>query len=89
MFLEMGIGVSSKKCHLFVMLSQQIHLWRRLCAVRPVIHKKARDPSKMKTLYAALIAGALVTAAHSASASVVIPEVDPFGSKSNDGYVPD
>jgi hypothetical protein len=43
----------------------------------------------MKTLYAALVAGALAAAAHSASASIVITEVDPFGSNSSDGYVAD
>jgi hypothetical protein len=43
----------------------------------------------MKTLYAALIAGALVAAAHNASASIVITEVDPFGSNPSDGYVAD
>jgi hypothetical protein len=40
----------------------------------------------MKKFYAALVAGALVAAAHSASASVVITEVDPFGSNGSDGY---
>jgi hypothetical protein len=43
----------------------------------------------MKKLYAALVAGALVAAAHSASASVVITEVDPFGSNGSDGYSED
>ena len=43
----------------------------------------------MKTLYAALIAGALVAAAHNASASIVITEVDPFGSNGSDGYSAD
>jgi Lamin Tail Domain len=43
----------------------------------------------MKTLYAALVAGALAAAAHSASASIVITEVDPFGSNTSDGYVAD
>ena len=43
----------------------------------------------MKKFHAALVAGALVAAAHSASASVVITEVDPFGSNGSDGYVAD
>jgi hypothetical protein len=43
----------------------------------------------MKTLYAALVAGALAAAAHSASASIVITEVDPFGSNGSDGYSAD
>jgi Lamin Tail Domain len=43
----------------------------------------------MKKFYAALVAGALVTAAHGASASVVITEVDPFGSNGSDGYSAD
>lgn len=40
----------------------------------------------MKTLYAALVAGAGVVAAHNASASIVITEVDPFGSNGTTGY---
>ena len=43
----------------------------------------------MKKLHAVLVAGALVVAAHSASASVVITDVDPFGSNGNDGYSAD
>jgi hypothetical protein len=43
----------------------------------------------MKKLYAALVAGALVAAAHGASAAVVITEVDPFGSNGSDGYSED
>jgi hypothetical protein len=43
----------------------------------------------MKTLYAALVAGALAAAAHGASASIVITEVDPFGSNGSDGYSAD
>jgi Lamin Tail Domain len=43
----------------------------------------------MKKLYAALVAGTLVAAAHGASAAVVITEVDPFGSNGSDGYSED
>jgi hypothetical protein len=43
----------------------------------------------MKKFYAALVAGALIAAAQSASASVVITEVDPFGSNGSDGYSAD
>ena len=43
----------------------------------------------MKKFYAALVAGALVAAAHSATASVIITEVDPFGSNGSDGYSED
>src|ERR1700722_3182224 len=43
----------------------------------------------MKKLHAALVAGALVAAAHSASAAVIVSEVDPFGSNGNDGYSAD
>src|ERR1700722_1440801 len=43
----------------------------------------------MKKFYAALVAGALVAAAHGASAAVVITEVDPFGSNGSDGYSAD
>ena len=43
----------------------------------------------MKKLHAALVAGALVAAAQAASASVVITEVDPFGSNGSDGYTAD
>jgi hypothetical protein len=43
----------------------------------------------MKNVYAALVAGALAAAAHSASASVVITEVDPFGSNGSDNYSAD
>jgi hypothetical protein len=43
----------------------------------------------MKNFYAALVAGALVAAAHGASAAVVITEVDPFGSNGSDGYSAD
>src|SRR3984957_3542552 len=43
----------------------------------------------MKKFYAALVAGALVAAAHGASAAVVITEVDPYGSNGSDGYSAD
>jgi len=43
----------------------------------------------MKKLHAALVAGALIAAAHGASAAVVITEVDPFGSNGSDGYSED
>src|ERR1700744_5057251 len=43
----------------------------------------------MKKLYAALVAGALVAAAHTASAAIVITEVDPYGSNGSDGYSED
>jgi hypothetical protein len=43
----------------------------------------------MKKLHAALVAGALVAAAHSASAAVIVSEVDPFGSNGSDGYSAD
>jgi Lamin Tail Domain len=43
----------------------------------------------MKKLHAALVAGALVAVAHSASAAVIVSEVDPFGSNGNDGYSAD
>jgi len=43
----------------------------------------------MKNVYAALVAGALAAAAHSASASIVVTEVDPFGSNGSNGYSAD
>lgn len=43
----------------------------------------------MKKLHAALVTGALVAVAQGASASVVITEVDPFGSNGSDGYSED
>jgi Lamin Tail Domain len=43
----------------------------------------------MKKLHAVLVAGALVAAAHSASAAVIVSEVDPFGSNGSDGYSAD
>jgi hypothetical protein len=43
----------------------------------------------MKLLYSTFVAAALAAAANGASASVVISEVDPFGSNGKTGYVAD
>lgn len=43
----------------------------------------------MKFFPAVLVAGALALAAQSASASIIISEVDPFGSNGSDGYSAD